>query len=70
MKDLGDNDRYTGKTKVTAGARDRKKHCDFHNDPGHNTDECITLCYEEMKLLKKKNTDWTCSLSKVNKTGR
>lgn len=53
LKDLGDTVRWPAKMKIPAGARDKKKHCDFHSDQGHNTDKCIALRYEVVELLKK-----------------
>lgn len=41
------------KTKVLAGSRDQIKHCDFHNYYSHNPDECISLRYEVLELLKR-----------------
>ena len=39
--------------KMSLDKRDRNKFCDFHQDHGHTTDECLTLNGQIATLLKK-----------------
>ena len=39
--------------KISLDKRDRNKLCDFHQDYGHTTDECLTLKRQIAMLLKK-----------------
>ncbi|KAH6761645.1 hypothetical protein C2S52_019078 [Perilla frutescens var. hirtella] len=41
------------KMRTPDNQRDRNKFCDFHNDHGHRTDDCIALRLEVIELLKR-----------------
>jgi hypothetical protein len=35
-----------------ANRRSRNRYCEFHNDYGHDTEECVALCFEIEKMVK------------------
>ena len=54
LQDLGEKARWPKKNvKPNPGAKDKSKWCAFHEDFGHNTDECIALRKEISYLLSK-----------------
>lgn len=53
MKDMANTVKWPTKTIVPIDARAKNKHCDFHNNHQHTTDECISLHYKVIKLLKR-----------------
>ena len=50
---MGDQVRWPGKIKVPPEQRDKSKWCDFHQDHGHKTDDCISLRFQVSELLKR-----------------
>ncbi|KAI3704181.1 hypothetical protein L1987_74396 [Smallanthus sonchifolius] len=53
MQDLGDKARWPRKFEKTIGGKDKSKWCAFHEDFGHNTEDCIALRKEINYLLSK-----------------
>ncbi|KAK1413102.1 hypothetical protein QVD17_34866 [Tagetes erecta] len=53
MQDLGDKARWPRKNEKSSGWKDKSKWCAYHEDFGHNTDECIALRKEISYLLSK-----------------
>ncbi|KAK1441334.1 hypothetical protein QVD17_07181 [Tagetes erecta] len=53
MQDLGDKARWPRKNEKSFGWKDKSKWCAYHEDFGHNTDECIALRKEISYLLSK-----------------
>ncbi|GJY18814.1 reverse transcriptase domain-containing protein [Tanacetum coccineum] len=50
-----------------ADKRSSNKFCEFHNDKGHSTDECMQLKKQIEELVKGESTKVTLSFSHVNK---
>ncbi|KAG7552568.1 Retrotransposon gag domain [Arabidopsis thaliana x Arabidopsis arenosa] len=53
LKEMGGTVRWPKKMKAPDDKRDTSKWCEFHNDHGHRTEDCITLRMEVNELLKK-----------------
>ncbi|KAG7547449.1 Aspartic peptidase domain superfamily [Arabidopsis suecica] len=53
LKEMGGTVRWPQKMKAPDDKRDTSKWCEFHNDHGHRTEDCITLRMEVNELLKK-----------------
>ncbi|CAH9113444.1 unnamed protein product [Cuscuta epithymum] len=51
LEKLGEKVRWPKRTDKPVGKRDPSKHCDFDNDIGHNTEDCVTLRKEVAYLL-------------------
>ncbi|KAH6785376.1 hypothetical protein C2S51_037831 [Perilla frutescens var. frutescens] len=67
MKGLGKNVKWPPKMRTLDNERDRNKFCDFHNNHGHRTDNCIALRLEVIELLKRGHlTDLLTSKGKEN----
>ncbi|XP_010462614.1 PREDICTED: uncharacterized protein LOC104743203 [Camelina sativa] len=50
---MGENVRWPPKMKAPDNKRNTSKWCEFHNDHGHRTEDCISLRMEVNELLKK-----------------
>lgn len=37
---------------TVANRMSQNRYCEFHNDHGHNTEECVALCFEIEKMIK------------------
>ncbi|KAK1432045.1 hypothetical protein QVD17_08934 [Tagetes erecta] len=53
MQDLGDKARWPRKNEKSSGWKGKSKWCAYHEDFGHNTDECIALRKKISYLLSK-----------------
>ncbi|XP_010424166.1 PREDICTED: uncharacterized protein LOC104709214 [Camelina sativa] len=53
LKEMGGTVRWPPKMKALENRRDTSKWCEFHNDHGHKTKDCISLKMEVNELLKK-----------------
>ncbi|KFK21940.1 hypothetical protein AALP_AAs40902U000100 [Arabis alpina] len=53
LRQMGSTVRWPQKMKTSSEKRDTSKWCDFHDDHGHRTEDCITLRIEVNELLKK-----------------
>jgi hypothetical protein len=40
------------KMPTLANRRSRNRYCEFHNDHGHDNEECVTLRFEIEKMIK------------------
>ncbi|XP_010513510.1 PREDICTED: uncharacterized protein LOC104789524 [Camelina sativa] len=53
LKEMGENVRWPPKMKAPDNKRNTSRWCEFHNDHGHMTEDCISLRMEVNELLKK-----------------
>ncbi|XP_010445555.1 PREDICTED: uncharacterized protein LOC104728238 [Camelina sativa] len=53
LKEMGGTVRWPSKMKALENMCDTSKWCEFHNDQGHKTEDCISLRMEVNELLKK-----------------
>ena len=52
LDSMGSNVKWPHKNSIPAIRRDQTKFCQFHDDIGHNTEDCIALRREVAWLLK------------------
>ena len=62
---MGEAVKWPGKLKTPSEQRDKSKWCEFHDDHGHRTEDCISLRFQVVELLKRGHLSHL--LSKSNK---